>query len=139
MFADDWTPEQRRDMLAELRMMRRVSKHKNVITLIGWCVTDGTLLSFFNSFVCLFVRLYIFSICQDIKDNVRMYSIECLHQLLKSRHLFCCSISLNPYMVFQTWNHEKKVKRKAILLLAYIADVSCITNRSFYMRTLSLK
>ena len=32
----------------------------------------------------------------------------------------------------------KKVKRKAILLLAYIADVSCFTNRSFYMRTLSL-
>ena len=35
-------------------------------------------------------------------------------------------------MVFQTWNHEKKkAKRKAILLLAYIADVSYLTNRSF--------
>ena len=34
---------------------------------------------------------------------------------------------------------EKKRKRKAILLLAYIADVSCLTNRSFYMRTLSLR
>ena len=49
------------------------------------------------------------------------------------------TISLNPYMVFQTWNHGKKRKREAILLLAYIADVSCLTNRSFYMRTLCLK
>ena len=53
----------------------------------------------------------------------------------------CCSISLNPFIVFQTWKSgimEKKEKRKAILLLAYIADVSCLTNRLFYMRTLSL-
>ena len=28
---------------------------------------------------------------------------------------------------------KKKRKRKAILLLAYIADVSCLTNRPFYM------
>ena len=36
---------------------------------------------------------------------------------------------------------EKKRKRKAILLivLAYIADVSCLTNCFFCMRTLSLK
>ena len=40
----------------------------------------------------------------------------------------CCSISLNSYMV-----------RKAILLLVYIADVTCLTNRSFYMQTLSLR
>ena len=60
--------------------------------------------------------------------------MECLHQQTS----VCCSISLNPYKAFQTWNHEKKRKRKAILLLAYIADVSCLTNRSFYMRTLSL-
>ena len=39
--------------------------------------------------------------------------MKCLHQLLKSRHLFV--------VLFQTWNHGKK--RKAILLLAYIADV----------------
>ena len=39
----------------------------------------------------------------------------------------------------EIWNHgEKKETRKAILLLTYIADVSCLTNRSFYMRTLSL-
>ena len=39
----------------------------------------------------------------------------------------------------EIWNHgKKKEKRKAILLLAYIADVSCLTNRLFYMRTLSL-
>ena len=45
------------------------------------------------------------------------------------------------YGISQTWKSgimEKKRKRKAILLLAYIADVSCLTNRSFYMRTLSL-
>ena len=23
----------------------------------------------------------------------------------------CCSISLNPYKVFQTWNHEKENKK----------------------------
>ena len=56
---------------------------------------------------------------------------------IKKQTSICCSISLNPYMVFQTWNYGRK-KRKAILLLAYIADVSCLTNRSFYMRTLSL-
>ena len=40
----------------------------------------------------------------------------------------------------EIWNHRKKKrKRKAILLLAYIADVSCLTNCPFYMRTLSLK
>ena len=58
---------------------------------------------------------------------------------IKKQTSDCCSISLNPYMVFQTWNHGIKRKRKAILLLAYIADVSCLTNRSFYMRTLSLR
>ena len=56
---------------------------------------------------------------------------------IKKQTSDCCSISLNPYMVFQIM--EKKRKRKAILLLAYIADVSCLTNRSFYMRTLSLR
>ena len=57
----------------------------------------------------------------------------------KKQTSVCCSISFNPYMVFQTWNHGKrKEKRKAILLLAYIADGSCLTNRTFYMRTLSL-
>ena len=34
---------------------------------------------------------------------------------------------------------KSRKKRKAIPLLAFIADVSCLTNRSFYMRTLSLK
>ena len=48
---------------------------------------------------------------------------------IKKQTFVCCSISSYPYMVFQTWNHGK---RKAILLLAYIADVSCLTNRSFY-------
>ena len=51
---------------------------------------------------------------------------------IKKQTSDCCSISLNPYMVFQTWKSgitEKKKKGKAILLLAYIADVSCLTNR----------
>ena len=61
-----------------------------------------------------------------------------LTSAIKKQPSVCCSISLNPYMVFQTWNHGKKRKRKAILLLAYIADVSCLTNCSFYMGTLSL-
>ena len=55
---------------------------------------------------------------------------------IKKQTSDCCSISLYPYMAFQTWNHGKKRKRKAILLFAYIADVSCLTNRS--LRTLSL-
>ena len=61
--------------------------------------------------------------------------------VIKKQTSVCCSIPLNPYMVFQTWNHgkKKKRKRKAILLLAYIADVSCLTNRSFYKRPLFLK
>ena len=57
---------------------------------------------------------------------------------IKKQTSVCCSISLNPYMVFQTWKSGIiERKRKAIILLAYIADVSCLTNRSFYMRTLS--
>ena len=61
---------------------------------------------------------------------------------IKKQTSVCCSISLNPYMVFQTWNLEsrkKNEKRKPILLLSYIADVSCLTNCPFYMRTLSLR
>ena len=57
---------------------------------------------------------------------------------IKKQTSVFCSISLNPYMVFQTWNHGEKKKRKAILLLACIVDVSCLTNRFFYMRTSSL-
>ena len=68
-----------------------------------------------------------------------------LTSAIKKQTSVCCSISLNPYMVFQTWKSgisgkKKKKKRKAIVLLAYIADVSCLTNRLLYMRTLlSLK
>ena len=55
-------------------------------------------------------------------------SIECFTSAIKSRHLIVVIFHLNPYMVFQTWNHgEKKRKRKAIILfIAYIADVSCL-------------
>lgn len=41
VYTDNFRPQDRRDMLTELRMMRRISKHKNVIALIGWCITDG--------------------------------------------------------------------------------------------------
>ena len=67
--------------------------------------------------------------------------MECLHQLLKSKHLIGCSISLNPYNYYGISNLEswkKKRKRKAILLLAYIADVSCITNRSFFYANIQI-
>ena len=65
---------------------------------------------------------------------------------IKKQTFDCCSISLNPYNnieipfygISNSESWKKKRKRKAILLLAYIADVSCLTNRSFYMRTLSL-
>ena len=54
-----------------------------------------------------------------------------INQLLKSRPV-CCSISLNLYnMVFQTW-------KSGIILLACIADISCLTTHPFYIRTLSL-
>ena len=55
---------------------------------------------------------------------------------IKKQTSFCCSISLNPYDISNLESRKKKRKRIATLLLAYIADVSCLTNRSFYMRTL---
>ena len=61
--------------------------------------------------------------------------MECLHQLLKSRHLFV--VALYGISNLESWGKNRK--SKAILLLAYIADVSCLTNRSFYMQTLSLR
>ena len=59
-----------------------------------------------------------------LKTMFAYKSIECLHQL-----------SLNSYMTF---HGEKKKKKESNLLLAYIADVSCLTNRPFNMRTMSL-
>ena len=68
-------------------------------------------------------------------------SIECLHQLLKSRHLFVRFISLNPYILYgisQTWKSgimKKKGKKesKSIVSAAYIiADVSVSTNPIMY-------
>ena len=59
---------------------------------------------------------------------------------IKKQTFVCCFISLNPYMAFQTWNHgEKKKKESNSIVNLYYADVSCLTNRSFYMRTLSLR
>ena len=66
-------------------------------------------------------------------------SMECLHQLLKSRHLFVVLFYYIRIWYFKLGTIGKKRKRKAILLLAYIAYVSCLTNRFFYMITLSLR
>ena len=39
---------------------------------------------------------------------------------IKKQTSVCCSISLNPYMVFQTWNHgKKKLKGKQFYCLVY--------------------
>ena len=52
-----------------------------------------------------------------------------------------CSFYFNKSLYsisnLKIWNHGKK-ERKRKALLAYIADVICLTNRPFYMRTLSL-
>ena len=59
---------------------------------------------------------------------------------IKKQTSVCCSISLNPYMVFQTWNRGKKEEKESNSIVSlYISDVSCMTNRPFYMRTLSFK
>ena len=58
-------------------------------------------------------------------------SIECLYQLLKSRHLIVRSNSLNPYDIsnLEIWNHEKKEGNS--IVLAYIADISVSINPSY--------
>ena len=56
---------------------------------------------------------------------------------IKKQTSICCFIK-SLYGISNLESRKKKRKRKAILLLAYIADVSCLTNRFFYMRTLSL-
>ena len=67
-----------------------------------------------------------------------------LTSAIKKQTSVCCSIPLNPYYGisnFQTWNHDGKRKEKKeskILLLAYYADVSCLTNCPFYMQTFCL-
>ena len=35
-----------------------------------------------------------------------------LTSAIKKQTSDCCFISLNPYMVFQTWNHGEKEKKK---------------------------
>ena len=44
-------------------------------------------------------------------------SMGMITSAIKKQTSVCSSISLNPYMVFETWNNGKKRKRKAILLL----------------------
>ncbi|XP_047144477.1 fibroblast growth factor receptor 1-like isoform X1 [Hydra vulgaris] len=59
MLHDNASAETYRDMLNELRMMRRVSRHPNVISLIGWCITDKNLyvLEEYAPFGCLLTFL----------------------------------------------------------------------------------
>ena len=46
-------------------------------------------------------------------------------------------------MVFQTWKSgitkKEKKKESNSIVIAYIADVSCLTNCPFYMQTLFLR
>ena len=37
---------------------------------------------------------------------------------IKKQTSVCCSTSLNPYMVFQTWNHGKKEKKESNSIVA---------------------
>ena len=41
---DDASAQERRDILTELRLMRRIARHRNVVELIGWCITDGEIM-----------------------------------------------------------------------------------------------
>ena len=36
-----------------------------------------------------------------------------LTSAIKKQTSVCCSISFNPYMVFQTWNHGEKSKKES--------------------------
>ena len=55
---------------------------------------------------------------------------------IKKQTSDCCSISLHPYGIS---NLESWKKESNSIISLYIADVSCLTNRSFYMRTLSFR
>ena len=61
---------------------------------------------------------------------------------IKKHTSVCCFISLNPYNYgisnLESWRKKKKKKKSNYIVNFYIADVSCLTNRSCYMRTLSL-
>ena len=64
--------------------------------------------------------------------------MEAITSAIKMQTSDCCSISLNPYMAFQTWNHGKKKEKGRQFYCWLILLMSAVTNRSFYMRTLSL-
>ena len=71
-------------------------------------------------------------------------SMECLHQLIKKQASVCWYISLNPYFYgisnLKSWGGGGRKKNSIVsLLLAYIADASCLTSISFYVRTFSLR
>ena len=82
---------------------------------------------FFQAIICAF------------KDDFRIQEHGMFTSAIKKQTSVCCSISLYPLWYFKLGIMEKK-ERKAIIFLAYIiTDVSCLTNRPFYMRTLSLR
>ena len=39
---------------------------------------------------------------------------------IKKQTSVCCSISLNPYMVFQTWNHGQKSKKESNSIVSFL-------------------
>ena len=55
---------------------------------------------------------------------------------IKKQTFDCCFISLNRYMVFQTWNHGEKKEKKESNCIVSLLLMSA--GRPFYMRTLSL-
>ena len=58
---------------------------------------------------------------------------------IKNQTSVCCYISLNPYMVFQTWNHGyKKIKKKSNSIVSLLLMPAALPIASFYMQTLSL-
>ena len=59
---------------------------------------------------------------------------------IKKQTSVYCSISLNPYMVFLKLGiTDKKSKKESNSIVSLLLMSAATTNRSFYMRTLSLK
>ena len=53
----------------------------------------------------MIMKLKHFLIIPFLKDNVRIKEHGMITSAIKKQTFVCCSISLNPYMAFQTWNH----------------------------------
>ena len=103
------------------------------------CLNCGLEYMFIKRKVLMEIILKFKNVFFNIKENFCIKSIECLHQLLKSRRLIVVLFHLILIMVFKLGNLESwKKKESNSIVRLYINYVSCLTNRSFYMRTLSL-